>query len=423
MKKKLISITLALAVTLSAALVLGGCGDKEYPVSVANLTIEEEPESIVVLDPSAADIISFIGYDVKMVGRSDEVDQEWLSVVPTVGSAAEPDVDEIVASEASIVFATLDLSDDIKDELKASGIQVITMSQATTTDELETEYNNLGRILGGEITGLQKGEQAYQELLDDMDEVKSTVAASKSTDVLYTVCYIYTEDDELKMMTSGTYGDMLLGYTGAVNAAVNIDDNTLDVDTLEIANPNFIFYADEQTLENIKSEAILSKLTAVKNNKMLMVSSEQITRQGQTALDTLQKMVEFMYPELASSSSDDEADAAVEANATVAETTAAEETTEAAAEEVTSVAEDYGITVDDDLSLEKGDDNDNVKAVQQRLYDLGYVTDDENITGYYGDVTEAAVKQFQKNNDIKETGTADNATIVAMFNSDAAEAE
>ncbi len=61
--------------------------------------------------------------------------------------------------------------------------------------------------------------------------------------------------------------------------------------------------------------------------------------------------------------------------------------------------------------------------MQQRLYDLGYVTDKENITGYYGEISEAAVKAFQKNNDIKETGNADNATLVAMFNSSAVKAD
>ena len=107
MKNKLISITLAAAVMLSTALIFSGCGDKDYPVTVANFTIDKKPENIVILDPSTADIVSFMGYDVKMVGRSDEVDQEWMSVVPSVGAEENPDIEKIKQSGASIVFAQI----------------------------------------------------------------------------------------------------------------------------------------------------------------------------------------------------------------------------------------------------------------------------------------------------------------------------
>ena len=58
-----------------------------------------------------------------------------------------------------------------------------------------------------------------------------------------------------------------------------------------------------------------------------------------------------------------------------------------------------------------------VRAIQQKLKERGLFKSD--ITGYYGDLTEAAVKAFQKAHGIKETGTADNATLVVMFRSDA----
>ena len=73
----------------------------------------------------------------------------------------------------------------------------------------------------------------------------------------------------------------------------------------------------------------------------------------------------------------------------------------------------------DKLSLKYEDENDNVKIMQQRLYDLGYVDDKENITGYYGDISKEAVENFQTKNGIKATGNADNATLVKMFDSNA----
>lgn len=91
---------------------------------------------------------------------------------------------------------------------------------------------------------------------------------NRNSGILDTVCYLYTENDRLKMMTSGTYGDMPRLY-GAVNAAVNISDNNVDVATLKIANPNFIFYADKATLDKIKGDTTLASLGAVKTGKIL----------------------------------------------------------------------------------------------------------------------------------------------------------
>ena len=93
MKKKIISLSLVIALAFSVMVTFAGCGDENYPVEVANLVIESEPENIVVLDAPTADIIDYMNYSVKMVGRSDEVDQEWMSVVPSVGSASDGDED------------------------------------------------------------------------------------------------------------------------------------------------------------------------------------------------------------------------------------------------------------------------------------------------------------------------------------------
>lgn len=156
--KKVISVLLTATLAFSAATVFSGCdSEKDYPVTVANLTIKEEPENIVVLSPETADIISYIGYDVKMVGRSDEVDQEFLSVVPSVGAAHIPSIDKIKESEADIVFADVDIDSTAVKALEEEGIMVISIAPPENVAELETAYVTLGKILGGEITGTDKG--------------------------------------------------------------------------------------------------------------------------------------------------------------------------------------------------------------------------------------------------------------------------
>ncbi|QNU28155.1 peptidoglycan-binding protein [Geobacillus sp. 46C-IIa] len=61
-------------------------------------------------------------------------------------------------------------------------------------------------------------------------------------------------------------------------------------------------------------------------------------------------------------------------------------------------------------ALSVGMRGDDVKVLQQRLKQLGYFQYPQ-ITGYFGTMTEAAVKQFQQANGLRATGKADAVTI------------
>ena len=161
MKNKVISLALIIVLAFSAVLTFSGCSESEYPVHIANLEIKSKPEKIVVLDPAVADIIAYMGYEVNLEGRSDDVDQEWLSVIPSVGSAKSPDVDAIVNSGATLVFAGDTLDKAVKEKLEEKGIQVISMVYAETQTQLETNYVTLGKIFEGQISGGDKGGQSF----------------------------------------------------------------------------------------------------------------------------------------------------------------------------------------------------------------------------------------------------------------------
>ena len=64
--------------------------------------------------------------------------------------------------------------------------------------------------------------------------------------------------------------------------------------------------------------------------------------------------------------------------------------------------------------MEKGAAGENVRILQQRLIDLGFLTNDI-ADGKYGGNTEAAVKKVQKVVGLPETGTADQLTQAYIF--------
>lgn len=423
--KKLVSVLLAAAVALSSALIMTGCEEQEYPVSIANYTIEKEPENVVVLDPVTADIMAYMDFERKFAGRSKEVTQPELKAAPVVGTEENPDIDQIVKLKTDLVFCNDKIAEDAQKKLESKGIQVIKLQKPETTAEVKTNYETIGKALAGTKKGSAVGKEAYNKLVQDLDKQKREIENLNSTGALYTVCYLYIDGQKLNKLSSGSFGNILMGYTNCVNI-FSVGTNSTSVspsnDTAKVvasANPNFILYDKKETLDQLKSSKTLSKLNAIKSERTLEISLTDMSLPGITAEKTLKKMIDFIYP--GHGATPDEAAKTAAVSAKNENTTKPQETTAPKGEDVSA---QYKISLTD-LSLTVNSEGENVRAVQQRLVDLGYLTqseEDSNVTGYYGEATVNAVKAFQKQNGIKETGDADAATLKALFLSNAKKA-
>lgn len=72
------------------------------------------------------------------------------------------------------------------------------------------------------------------------------------------------------------------------------------------------------------------------------------------------------------------------------------------------------------VSLSGGSKGENVKRIQNRLLALGYLSMSASVDGDYGSTTSNAVSLFQKASGVSATGTADTATIRALYSASAA---
>lgn len=64
--------------------------------------------------------------------------------------------------------------------------------------------------------------------------------------------------------------------------------------------------------------------------------------------------------------------------------------------------------------VSNGDDGDDILQIQQRLYQLGYLSAD-SVTGHFGDTTETAVKKMQERNGISVDGTVGKESINLLY--------
>lgn len=294
MQRKLLSALLAVMIILSSALFSSCGGESDYPVSFDEITIQQEPERIVVLSKNLADIISTMGYDVKMVGRSDEVTQKGLQVVPSVGSAQSPSAASIDEVKAEVVFSDAQgLDPSAEKAIKAKKIPIIKLDTAATPKQVRGIYKRTARILEGNVTGKKAGAESYDKLSETLKSVRD--AAVSESDIIKTIAYLYMEDGVLKTFNQNTWGSTMLGLTGATNVFKSADTDVVDIKALALSNPDFIFCADKETQAYLSSQKDLKKLSALKTSFILPY--DEITMQGNTALSVLEDMLKKMYPE------------------------------------------------------------------------------------------------------------------------------
>ena len=246
--KKLVSVLLAAAVALSSALMMTGCEEQEYPVSIANYTIEKEPENVVVLDPITADIMAYMDFERKFAGRSKAVTQPELKAAPVVGTEENPDIDQIVKMKTDLVFCNDKINEDAQKKLESKGIQVIKLQKPETTAEVKTNYETIGKALAGTKKGSAAGKEAYNKLVQDLDKQKREIEDMNKTGALYTVCYLYIDGQKLNKLSSGSFGNILMGYTNCVNifsvgtSSTSVSPSNDTAKVVASANPNFIIY-------------------------------------------------------------------------------------------------------------------------------------------------------------------------------------
>ena len=407
MFKKIVALALAAGMVLSAA-ACNSSRSEEYPVKLANITISKAPDRVIVLSDSIADILVSCGFIKKIEGRSDECTQEEISGVKTVGSKLKPDLEKISALSPDVIFADSDMPKEQLTKLNESGFTVITFVPATSMSGISDLFGNVGAVMAGDTTGREIGEERAETLSVTMDDLQRLIPESK---VLVTACYLY--DEKGTSLKDDTPSGKLFEYLNAVNVckAGVADDEAFNA--LKLANPQYIF-CDIGVKDKIMKSELFKDFSAVKNKQVYELSSELFSRQGNSLVEALTDMIEIMYPSV----SINPEDPTKRTESSKAETSKAETSKAETSKATTSkVKADTSLKITKDMFFEFGDIKDDIKKVQNRLEALGYFNEEKS--GYYGEVTQKAVKAFQKANKLTQSGNCDYKTLTLMFSAKA----
>jgi iron complex transport system substrate-binding protein len=295
------------AVVAAAALVLTGCANDDdagggtpepgasgaaYPVTVGSLTLDQRPERIISLSPSATEMLFAIDAGQQVVAVDDQ--STYPADAPKTDlSGFKPNAEAIAAKNPDLVVLSDDLN-KIVDQLARLKIPTFVTPAAKSVEDTYTEIGQLGTLTGHQT----EASALTARMKTDIDKIVQSVPARSAP-----LSYYYELDPTFYSVTSKTFIGSIFARFRLTNVADAADPDgakggypQLSQETLVKANPDMIFLADSkccrQSAATVKARTGWSGITAVKTGQIVALDDDIASRWGPRIVDLVQSIAD-----------------------------------------------------------------------------------------------------------------------------------
>jgi iron complex transport system substrate-binding protein len=270
-----------------------------FPVTVTDddgveVTLEEAPDRLATWGPSNTEVLFALGLGQNVVGvssRFDDFPPEARSI-PKIGF--DVNVEKLVSLEPDLVVAIRG-GDEWKDQVRGLGIQVLTLD-ATTLEDLFGDIETVGQVTDtpDEAATLVADLQAEAEALQA--EAQGAIEDGGPVSCFFEVFF----GPPLYSVGPGSFVFDLLERAGCdpVTADARGPDVQLSVEAVLRADPDVYLVADDAaaSVGDVAGREGYDTLSAVQQDRVVLVDADLVTRQGPRAVDGLRELVEALHP-------------------------------------------------------------------------------------------------------------------------------
>lgn len=266
-----------------------------FPFTVTDATgtdvhIDEEPETVVTLNPSAAQTMWEIGAREKVVGVTKHASNlEGADDRKNVSAAGETISTELVTEldpDLVLVPSSTVATEEIVETLREAGLTVYYYPTSDSIDEVRDRT-----VLTGRMVGECEGAHRTVEWMDEeLDVVERAVADEPHPGVLY-VFFGFTAGN-------GTHVHDVLETAGATNLAAEagIDGyEQLNEETVVEADPDWIVLNSNSP--ELPDGAGFEQTSAVESNRTVIIDINVINRPGPRIVHAVTRLAETFHPE------------------------------------------------------------------------------------------------------------------------------
>lgn len=276
-----------------------------FPVVITDgtgqdVTIESKPEKIVSLIPSNTEIAYGLGLEEQIVGVSDfDNFPEQVAEKEKVGGM-EFNVEKIISLKPDLVLAhasSAHTSEAGLQQLRDAGITVLVVNDATTFDQVYESISMVGTASGQK----EKADAMIADMKNKTEEIQTKAQAINEED-RKSVFVEVSPAPEVYAAGKNTFIDEMLQIINAENTVTEEGWPKLDSETIIKRNPDVIItthgYYTPESVKNVTSRKGWGNITAVKENRVVDVHSDKVTRTGPRLTEGLEELAKAVYPDV-----------------------------------------------------------------------------------------------------------------------------
>lgn len=262
--------------------------------------IAKLPEKIISLAPSNTEILYALGLEDRLVAVTEYCNYpEAAKEKPQIGGFATIDIEKVVEIQPDLILATNIHKDEVMPQLERLGLTVLTLDPKTVDEVLEA-IDLIGRFTG-------KTEEASQLTTEMKNRIKAvtektaTLSEAQRPGVFYILWH-----DPLMTVSAETRIHELIIKAGGINIARDLEGGypTMSLEAVIMANPQVIIagsgHGSSQDLpfQFALTEPRLAEIAARQNDRVYEIDSDLTSRPGPRIVDGLEKLAQFIHPEL-----------------------------------------------------------------------------------------------------------------------------
>ena len=262
------------------------CGKKEEEKSKANAETkvneksEKKYDRIVVLDPAVVEMVYLLGGEDKLVGiakleRSKIWPEEKTEKVESVGTFINPSLEKIIALKPDLVIESFHSSDAIDKSLSSNNIEIIKI-QANSIEDIFKNFQKVAKILGKE----KESEKIIAEKRQKIEEIKKIDTTEKKG-------LFILAPTPMRVFGKGTLPNDIMEMLNIKNIAAGMEgmSPTLTPEYIIKENPDIILTFVKDPQEIVKANPQIKDISAIKNNKFVVLETGQILRGSPRMID------------------------------------------------------------------------------------------------------------------------------------------
>jgi iron complex transport system substrate-binding protein len=269
------------------------CG---FPVSYtdatgAEVTVNDEPQTVVTLGPGATQTMYEIGAEEKIVGATALSSyfpdyEDWTDVGVTENRRTRPSVEKIVAVDPDIVIAENIVQDDTVEQLRQAGITVYRFDRATN---LEFVYDKVHRT--GALVGAHEGAaEAVADMKYEVQIAREAARSGESPNALY-VFFGFTTG-------SNTFIDSIITTAGGTNVAAEAGlSGYKEISDEVVADATVEWLLLNSDSPSVPDREAYQQTIAVQNDQTVVLNANNISQPAPRIVDPIRKLSRTWYPD------------------------------------------------------------------------------------------------------------------------------